>query len=166
MPAANDAQLFDLDAVERALCGVFAAQQIAAFGNRGTATKKAPYLDLSLTTEAMEGRRFLRYPDKPSQFQPLNHWIFRLTATATGERGEDQANAPQIDGHAGLVAIMRYNLQLYRLAQTLTTQLCPWHTIIEIRESGESVSMKNEDNTDITQLTFVGILAISDSAWP
>jgi len=67
--------------------------------------------------------------------------------------------------HNPLVGLVRWCFQQYRLIETWTEAISPYHSITSIREAGEQDTVENDDNTDTTNLVFIGLCNIRADAW-
>ena len=152
-------QLFELDRVEIALTKIFTDQGLPAERKRNVDTQVTPRIELELTPEVVEGRRYAFPGDTDSRFSPLNTWSFRLAANVTTNREQNS------EDHLPLVGLTRWNLQMFRLKDTFTREICPTHIIIEIREQSCAPDVWNEGGMDVSRMTFAGFFAIRDSAW-
>jgi len=162
MPQAEaDWQCFDFDLVEKAFCQILTGFGIKAFPKRSIQTRTTPCVEVNLQTNGVQGQRYLRFPLIGTDLvQPYNANKFTLTCSVYSERIENGTY------HAQLVARVRAYLQYYWLTITFTETVSPYHAITEIREADCPSDISQDDNLDITQLTFTGVLNIRDNAWP
>lgn len=161
MPAATEAELYNLEAFEDAIVSAMEAEGIPAGGRRTIATETWPQVNVRLTTEQVEGRRFNRWPGLPSQLQPYNTWLFTLTCDIETERGASNNAA-----HQALVSQVRLACQFYKIISSMTVARMPYHSITDIREVPAECEADSERNLDRTRLAFSGMINIKDSAWP
>lgn len=162
MPRADrDWQVFDLDSVEDAFVTILRGFDVAAYGRRSTEERVTPCVELALQTEAVQGQRFNRFPTVKSELsQPYSAWNFMLKAKVSSERSNNGTY------HREIVGKVRAFLQYYWLTITFTPIVSPFHAITDIREDGAPSETFEEDNIDITELSFTGMLNIRDTAWP
>lgn len=162
MPQAEaDWQCFDFDQVEVAFCTILSGLGIKAFKKRTIETRTTPCVEVSLQTNGVQGQRNLRFPLITNDLvQPYSAYKYTLTCSVYSERQENGSY------HAKTVAKVRAYLQYYWLTNTFTETVSPYHSITEIREADSPSDIAQEDNLDITQLTFTGVLNIRDNAWP
>jgi len=162
MPQAEaDWQCFDFDLVERAFCTILTGFGLKAFPKRSIQKRTTPSVELNLQTNAIQGQRYIRFRLIGSDLvQPYNTYKYTLTCDVYSERVENGTY------HAQMVARVRAYFQYYWLTETFTETVSPYHAITEIRESDCSSDISQEDNLDVTQITFTGTLNIRDNAWP
>jgi hypothetical protein len=162
MPRANrDWQVFDLEAVEAGFVTILRGFDLAAYGRRSTEVRQTPCVELYLETEVVQGQRYLRFPSIRSDIvQPYNTWNFTLRCKCSTERVNNGT------AHREIVGRVRAYLQYGWLTITWTENVAPYHSITDIREAGAPTEAFEEDNIDVTELSFTGMLNIRDSAWP
>lgn len=165
-PAQYEYQLFELDRVERAFKSIIAnavstpSVPVQVLMKREKVTTNTPRVELVLETKQVQGQRKILNPAAPAQFQPLNTWFYNLSASVITNRS---TNGSQ---HETLCGIVRLNLQLYKLAQTWTLELAPYHTIIDSQEQAIDLAVESDGDLDTTKMNFAGMLCIRDGAWP
>lgn len=164
MPLAEaDWQVYDTDAVERALVQILTGFSIKAYPKRSTLKRSTPCVELSLETQGVQGKRFKRFETMGSGsdlIQPYNTWTFNLKCTVITERSE---NGEQ---HGKICGQVRAYLQYGWLTVTFTPTVSPYHAITEIREAISIPATVPDDNLDATEITFTGMLNVRDNAWP
>lgn len=161
MIAATESQLFELDRIPEAFAAILTAQGVNASYNRGRNVDKTPRVEIAMTAGTNEGRRFLRNRGNGwSGAQPYNTWAARFEVDVTTNRTTNW------EEHRKLVGIVRYNFQLYRLIETWTEAVAPFHSISSMIEEDEQMEISSEDNTDTTRLVFTGLVNIRDDSWP
>lgn len=159
--ADKDWQVYDLDAVEDGLCTILNGFDVKAYGKRSTEERETPCVELALETQAVQGQRFIRWPTINSAVaQPFNTWNFTLLAKVISERISNGLD------HRRIIGSVRAYFQYAWLATTFTRTVSPYHAITDIREEGAPNEIREEDNLDVTELTFIGMLNIRDDAWP
>lgn len=154
-------QLFALDSLGENLAILLGAQiqPIRVDTKFSSDTEKSPRVELELTIGAPEGHVHIRYPG--SQWQPYDAWIYDLTATIVTERTQNGSL------HASTIGRVRYAFQYFRLLQSLTTAVSPYHTLTTIAESQpQQDSVDDVGNLQMTKLTFSGVMNIRENAWP
>lgn len=162
MRAQFESQLFEMDRIPEGFAAILTAAKVGNVSyNRGTKTTGTPRVDIFFTAETVEGRRFLRNPANGwSGAQPYNAWQARFEVDVVTNR---ETNAAE---NRKLIGIVRHNFQLYRLIDTWTEAVSPYHSITSMAEAAEQAETDNGDNTDTTRMVFVGLVNIRDDAWP
>jgi len=162
MPRAEaDWQVFNLDFVEDALVTILNGKGITANGKRSTAKRKTPCVELNLQTQAVQGQRFTRFPSVPSALvQPYDTWTYELKVQCFTDRTVNGTYHPELVGR------VRALLQYGWLTLTFTETVSPYHSITDIRESSAPTDFLSDDNLDVTELTFTGMLNVRAEAWP
>ncbi len=156
-------QLFSpAESVEDALFQIFTAQGIPAQKRFETKTNTTPRVELQMIVDLQTSlaKKIIDANNHNEQAQPDSAWPFTLLTTVVTNRTE---NGNQ---HVPLIAKSRWNLQYFRLIQTFTTTVAPYHSITNIREMGaQQDSVDDPNNLQMSQLTFRGVLNIRESAW-
>lgn len=147
------------EGAEAALFQIFSAQGIPAQKRFETRTNDTPRVELQFVLGAPVHRHVLDTDNINAQAQPFDAWQYQLLATITTERTR---NGNQ---HVPLIGKTRYNLQYFRLLETFTDIVAPYHAITSIEEVNQLDSVDDPNNLQMTQLTFRGILNIRESAW-
>lgn len=147
------------ESVEIALASIFESQGILARTRFVSKTDTTPRVDLQFVLGAPVHRHILNPSNGNAQAQPFDAWQYNLLATIVTERTQ---NGNQ---HVELIGKTRYNLQYFRLLDTFTSVVCPYHSITSIEEVGQQDSVDDANNIQMTQLTFRGVLNIRESAW-
>lgn len=165
MPVATaESQLFELDRVEEAFKAILEDQvglSVQSVKKRDIEKATTPRLEIVLTLLQNQGRRFLRQSGSLNALaMPLDTWDFTLQVTVVTHHGD-----PEQD-HQKIAGLVRWSLQYYRLIQTWTTAVAPYHSITDIREAQVDNEVINEEGCDYERLTFAGMCNIRDSAWP
>ena len=162
MPQASyDWQVYNLDAVEDAIVQILRGPLANVYGRRSTENQTTPCVAVILQVGTPEGKRFIRFPEnKNAIVQPLNTWNFELKAQVITNRTNNG------DQHGTICGKVRALLQYAWLTLTFTESVAPYHSITDIRESGAPSDFIDDDNLDVTELTFTGMLNIRDNAWP
>ncbi len=123
-------------------------------------TNSTPRVQLILTTQQNQGQRFILNPTYPDmRMQPLNVWFFQLSAEVVTNRQENNSQ------HWPLVGKSRLALSFRKLVPFFSIELCPLHSVIDIQETPEQLTVVQDGNLDQTKLNFAGMIVIRDSAW-
>lgn len=153
-------QLFELERMETALGSILESQGMTVHTRFGSDTDTTPRVELVMSIAAPEGHRFLLNPRNSfAPAQPFDSWSYTLAATIVTERTRNG------DHHVPLIGKVRYNLQYFRLIDTLTAAVSPFHTLTSIDETGQQDSVDDEKNLQLSQITFRGVMNIRESAW-
>lgn len=162
---ADEWKLFALDEFEENLATLLRAQipMPVTIHTRFTSdTKSTPRVELELNVGKPQGHQYIRNPGNANGWaQPFDAWLYDLTATIVTERTQNG------EYHIPTIGRVRYNLQYFRLLQTLTLAVSPYHTLTTIAESApQTDSIDDAGNLQTTMLTFSGIMNIRESVWP
>lgn len=123
-------------------------------------TNATPRVELTLTTQQNQGQRYLLNPGyTDTRMQPLNVWFFQLNAEVVTNR-EDNTSF-----HWPLVGKSRLALSFRKLVPFFGIDVCPLHSIIDIQETPQQLSVDQDGNLDQTKINFSGMIAIRDTAW-
>ena len=150
------ATLFNLaPAVEKALKARFSAQlpSVPAFRQRETADLPAQRLEIKFITGPDTGR-IHRLPD--GTFRP-DSWAFTLGIALATVRVKDRP-----DAHGFLTARVREIVASARYDDFFL----PHHVLCQLTEQHGSESCRQLDDSDMSDLTWTGIIGIRTSAWP
>jgi hypothetical protein len=155
-------QLYELDRIAEGFASILTAAKCPNVGfNRGASTDQTPRVEIFMTAETNEGRRFLADPfNASSTAQPYDTWNARFEIDVVTNRETNREEARK------LIGLVRYNFQLFRLIETWTENVSPYHSITSMIEVGEQAEIDNEDNTDTTRVVFEGLVNIRADAWP
>lgn len=156
MPAPDLQTLYKIeDAIETAWQAVLQAESIPAFKTRDDDLLTLPRVDVAVALGGATGHRGLR---APGQFA-LDAWAGQVTLTVKTKRVSDQP-----DTHADWVAEIRLAAQYFE--DRFGSDVLPYHALSMIQESGTERSIGDDDETDISNVTFDFIVSIRSNAWP
>lgn len=156
MPAPDLQTLYKVeDAIETAWQAVLQAESIPAFKTRDEDLLTLPRVDVAVSLGGATGHRGER---APGQFT-LDAWAGQVTLTVKTKRVSDQP-----DTHADWVAEIRLAAQYFE--DRFGSAVLPYHALSMIQESGTERAIGDEDETDISNVTFDFIVSIRTDAWP
>jgi hypothetical protein len=156
MPAPDLQTLYKVeDAIEAAWKTVLQAEGLTAFKTRDDDVLTLPRVDILVALGGATGHRGLR---APGQFA-LDAWAGQVTLQVKTKRVSDQPET-----HADWVAEVRLAAQYFE--DRLGASVLPFHALSMVQESGTERSVGDDDETDISAISFDFIVSIRSNAWP
>lgn len=157
MPAASLEELFDLeDPIELAIQSVLKDRSIAAFTQREFENLPEQRIDIQFELGGETGHR---HADRRGQFWK-DAWNYRLTLGIVTPRAGDD---PRV--HGLYRARVRIALQ-YASGLLGNSALLPYHVLTGVNEAGTSPTVRTEDDCDVSEIAYTGIVSIRSNAWP
>lgn len=166
MPAPDFQTVYDFEtAIEEAFAPALVSL-IAAAGLHATVVtarnrqfKDTPRVELYAAVGGVLTQRTTAAQARPKE-QP-NAFEFTLTAVVVTTRSIVTDNAEE---HGPLRGLVRYALSAG--ARQITDSNLPWHQLLDFLHGGSSPQLYDEKDNDKTEMTYVGHIAVKNSAWP
>jgi len=163
--APNQAVLYEIDRIENAFKTILQAQVpagVTVYKKRESVDMESPRVEIVFSALQNKDQRYVGYYASNSftPAMPLNAWDYQIQLTIVTNR---TTNGSQ---HAGIVGIVRWSMQYFRLLATWDTTVAPYHAITSIAEGQVENSVESDGDLDMERLMFLGMANIRDSAWP
>ena len=160
MPAPDYETIYDYEgAIEKAVKDLLTTNGITAYRQRDLDEAATPFVAVQLNVGAATGH-MARLPSgdlRPDQFDG------QLRVAITTNRGKNNSNHPTIRAK-----IRNLLYRAWGTDKTLTRTELPYHVILpqSVLETGTVQSVENDDDHDMSTITFNLGFGIRPDAWP
>ena len=129
---------------------------VTTYTQRDTDEVTTPYASVQYVTGAATSHESALLSDGSRRFDT---WDGNLSIGIATNRDKDK-----LDDHTTLRGRIR-NL-IYDWRNTITDALLPYHSILNVIESGTTPATAADDNHDVSTITFQLKFQVTPSAWP